>query len=296
MEIIEYTLPDDEQSCPKCSEALHIMGKEVKRRELKIIPAKAVIVEHVSYTYACRNCEKNDISVPIIKAPVPKPIIKGSFAAPETTAHILSGKYVMGIPLYRQEQEWKRQGIDISRQTMANWAVRVSGDWLEPVYNELHRKLLIHEVLHADETTVQVLHEDGKTAQSKSYMWLYRTGCDSTMPIVLYDYQPDRKANRPSEFLREFKGYLHADGYAGYHKLTQDITVIGCWAHARRKFEDALKSMNPKEVLGSSAAIGKNYCDRLFAIEAQLAELSFDERHLKRQELARPVGRVLCMA
>jgi len=287
VEVIEYTLDADEQSCPKCNGKLHVMGKEVKRRELKIIPAKAVIIEHVSYTYSCRCCEKNAVSVPIVKVPISKPVIKGSFAAPETIAHILTQKYVMGVPLYRQEQEWNRQGIEISRQTMANWAVKVAEDWLEPIYNELHKQLLAHDVLHADETTVQVLHESGKTAQSKSYMWLYRTSGYSQTPIVLYDYKPDRKSDRPMTFLKGFKGYLHADGYAGYHKLSPDITIVGCWAHARRKFDEALKSMNPKEVLGSSTLAGKNYCDKLFSIEKQLSSLSFEERYSKRQELAR---------
>lgn len=115
LEVVEHVLPEAEQCCPACSGLLHVMGKETVRRELKLIPAKAVIVEHVRYTYACRNCEKNDTSVPVVKAPMPNPVISGSFATPEALAHIATQKFVMGLPLYRQEQEWKRQGIALSR-------------------------------------------------------------------------------------------------------------------------------------------------------------------------------------
>lgn len=289
VEVVEHVLPQDEQACPACAGTLHVMGKEVTRRELKLVPASAVIVEHVRYTYACRNCEKNAISVPVVKAPMPKAVIKGGFASPEAVAHIATQKFVMGVPLYRQEQEWKRQGILLSRQTMSNWLLRASEEWLQPVYDALHRRLLEHEVLHADETVLQVLREPGKTAQSKSYMWLYRTGGDAATPIVLMDYQQSRKAEHPKDFLGGWSGYLHADGYAGYHKLPGGITVVGCWAHARRKFDEALKALSKKDQSGSGALTGKRYCDRLFAIERELADLPHEERFLKRQEQAKPV-------
>lgn len=289
VEIVEHALPEEDQVCPACAGPLHVMGKETVRRELKLIPARAVIVEHVRYTYACRSCEKNEVSVPIIKAPLPAPVIKGSFASPEAVAHIMTQKFVMGVPLYRQEQEWSRQGIMLSRQTMSNWLLRCTEDWLEPVYGTLKNRLLTHDALHADETTLQVLREPGKTAQSKSYMWLYRTSGDAAVPIVLYEYQPDRKAKHPGEFLRGWNGYLHADGYSGYHSLPDNIMVVGCWAHARRKFDEALKSIPPKDHVGSGALIGLGYCNELFTIEKRLAELSFAERYAKRRELAQPV-------
>ena len=295
VEVIEHTLPPEEQVCPECGSPLHVMGKEI-RRELKLIPAKAVIVEHVKYVYACRKCEKDSCGVPIVKAPMDQPVINGSFASPEAVAHLMTQKFVMGVPLYRQEQEWKRQGIELSRQTMSNWLLKCTEDWLEPIYDALREIMLEHfSALHADETTLQVLQEPGKTAQSKSYMWLYRTsgydrhGIKNTRPIILYEYQPDRKAKRPKDFLNGFKGYLHADGYAGYHSLPEDIIVVGCWAHVRRKFDEALKSMVEKDREGSGAQRGKQYCDRLFAIEDQLAELSPEQRFEKRQEQARPV-------
>lgn len=179
---------------------------------------------------------------------------------------------------------------------MSNWLLRASEDWLEPVYGALKEIMLEYSsALHADETTLQVLGEPGKSAQSKSYMWLYRTsgynrhGFKTPMPIVLCDYQSDRKALRPREFLSGWKGYLHTDGYAGYHSLPEDIVVVGCFAHARRKFDEALKGISEKDRHDSGALIGKRYCDKLFTIEQELKDLSLNDRYLKRQEQARPV-------
>jgi len=159
------------------------------------------VVEHICNVYSCRNCEQKNNHTPIVKAEMAKPVIAGSFASPEMVAHIMNQKYVLGISLYRQEQEFNRNGILLSRQTMSNWQVKCSEDWLEKAYNRMKVKLLERDVLHSDETTVQVLYEPGKTAQSKSYMWLYRTSGDTDKPIVaLYEYQPDRK--RVSERLQ----------------------------------------------------------------------------------------------
>lgn len=288
VEIVEHALPEEDRICPECGEALHVMGRET-RRELKLIPAQAVIVEHVRYVYSCRGCEKNACSVPIVKAPMEEPVIKGGFASPEAIAHILTQKFVMGAPLYRQEQEFERHGIGLTRQTMSNWIVKCSNDWLEPIYDALHEMLRKQRILHADETTLQVLHEPGKAAQTDSYMWLYRTSGDAEIPIVLYDYQPDRKAKRPTEFLKGFRGYLHTDGYSGYHGLPDEILIVGCWAHARRKFDEALKGLPDKDQAGSLALRGKQYCDRLFAIEKMLAVCTPEERYAQRQKQAKPV-------
>ena len=288
VEVVEYFLPDEEQFCAECGEAMHIMGKNV-RRELKIIPAKAVVVEHVEYVYSCRGCENHSDGTPIVKSVVPEPVIKGSIASPSTVAYIMSQKYVNAMPLYRQEKEFERLGIEISRQTMANWVIRCATDWLEPLYSAMKELLRNREVIHADETVLQVLKEPGKSPQSNSYMWLYRTSGDTEAPIVLYEYQPDRAGKRPKEFLEGFKGYLHTDGYAAYHNLSKDITVCGCFAHSRRKFDEALKSIKPSEQIGSSALQGKNYCDKLFVVEKNLATCTVEERYKKRQELSRPI-------
>lgn len=289
VEVIEHELPENERVCPDCGEEMRRIGKETVREELKIIPAKAVIVRHVQHTYACRNCENTSDHVPIVKVDVPQPVIKGGFASPEAVAHIATQKFVMGVPLYRQEQEWERQGILLSRQTMSNWLIRATKDWLLPIWLSLKSLLMTHDVLHADETTLQVLREPGKTAQSKSYMWLYRTSGEAEQQIILYDYQPDRKAQHPQEFLSDFKGYLHADGYDGYHKLPERITVVGCWAHLRRKFDEALKTVPKDKQPESEAARGIAYCDRLFRLEKQFASLSPEDRFAERERVSKPL-------
>jgi transposase len=288
IEVIEHELPKQDRDCPECGSGLHTMGKET-REEIKIIPAKAVIVRHVRHIYACRNCEATSDHVPIVKADMPKAVIKGGFASPEAIAHIAVQKFMMGSPLYRQEQEWKQNGILLSRQTMANWLLKASNDWLEPLYEKMRLRLLKHSVLHVDETTVQVLKEPGRAARSKSYMWLYRTSGEAKNQIILYDYQPDRRYIRPREFLRGFSGYIHTDGYEAYHKLPGNITVVGCLAHLRRKFFDGLKIL-PKEKRKDSYLLkGVEYCDQLFRFEREFALLSPRERLEKRQRLSKPL-------
>ena len=287
VEVVEHRLPEEALVCPNCGDTMTEIGKEVRRR-LKLVPAKAVVVEDWYYTYACRNCEKKNTETAVAKAAKEPNFIPGSFAAPEAAAHLMVQKFVMGSPLYRQEQELKRQGISLSRQTMSNWLLWSAEHLLQPVYDRLHEELLKREVLHADETTLQVLHEPGKTAQSNSYMWLYRTSGDTGRPIVLFDYQPGRGACHPKTFLSGFKGYLHTDGYGVYHKLPE-ITVVGCWAHARRKFDEAMKSLPKGKARNSSAAQGLAYCNLLFKIEEGLAGLSPKERHDQRLKQAKPV-------
>lgn len=293
VEIVEYELPDDERLCPDCGGFLHVMGRET-RDELKLIPAKATIIRHIQHTYTCRECEKSEEHPPILKAKMPNPVIKGSFASPEAVAHIASQKFVMGLPLYRQEQEWERNGVLLSRQTTSNWLTRSAGDWLKPIYDRLHQLVCTAEVLHADETTLQVLHEPGRAAQSKSYMWLYRTSGDAKHPIVLYDYNPSRSGKHPAEFLQGFNGYLHTDGWEEYHrKLPDIITVVGCWSHCRRKFDEALKIIPEKDRETSESSRGQQFCDRLFTLERDYTKLSpndnFKERHLAREKYSRPV-------
>jgi len=289
VETVVHDLPAEEQICPECDGALHVMGHETIRRELKLIPARAVIIEHVRKVYACRHCERDECGVPIVKAAVSNPVIKGSFASPEAVAHLAAQKFVMGVPLYRQEQEWSRYGINLTRQTMSNWLVKAAFDWLEPVYDAFHEILCMRKVLHADETSLQVLREPDKPPESKSYMWLYRTSGDTKNPIVLYEYRPDRKAEHPKCFLKNFTGYLHADGYDGYHDLSNAIKVVGCFAHARRKFDEAIKGMPKKDQADSLAMVGKRFCDKLFSLERDFADLTAEERLQKRQELSKPV-------
>ena len=288
VEQVEHRLEGEELACPQCGDTMTQIGKEVVNK-LKIKPAVLAVEQHIYYTYACQTCNKEDIETPVVKTPREKNIIPGSFATPEAVAHIMTQKFVMGCPLYRQEQEINRKGIHLSRQTMSNWILRATEDYLTPVYEQLHKELLKRDVLHADETTLQVLHEPGKKPQTDSYMWLYRTGGDTDKPIVLYEYQPGRGAKHPKEFLSGYKGYLHTDGYQGYHSLPEDITVVGCWAHARRKFDEAVKSLPKGKVKGSSASQGLTYCNLLFGIEQEIASMTAEERRKERLEQAKPV-------
>ena len=191
--------------------------------------------------------------------------------------------------MYRLEQEFNRQGLKLSRQTMANWLLKASEKWLRPVYDVLHEQLCREPVLHADETTLQVLKEPGRSSTSKSYMWLYRTSGCAKQAVVLYEYQPTRKAEHAEAFLKGFSVWLHADGYQGYHRLPGNIRVVGCWAHARRKFDEALSTLPQEKRKDSPAAMGEWYCSQLFKLEQALAELTPEERYEKRLEQEKPV-------
>jgi transposase len=272
VEVIEYKLSEDELECPACNGPLHEMSKEI-RKELKIIPAQVKVVEHVRYIYTCRRCQKDEPTTPIITSPMPKPILPGSLVSPSVMAFVMNKKYVEAVPLYRQEQQWKNYGIDLSRQTLSNWMIQGANKWLIHLYNRLHDHLLNEEVLHGDETTLQVLREDGRSADTKSYMWMFATGRDSR-PIYLYNYQTTRASKHPKKFLNGFKGYLHTDGYAGFkgylhtdgyagYNDIPEVRISGCFAHARRKFTDCLKAL-PKDAstIKTTAEEGLNYCNR----------------------------------
>ena len=285
-EVVEHRLSEEERFCPECGELMEEIGKEVVET-VKVIPAQYILRRDIYYTYACRNCEDNCISTPVVKTPHQKSVISGGVAAPETVAYLMTEKYVMHSPLYRMEQDLKRKDVKLSRQTMSNWMIRCSKDWLEPVYEELKKQLLSQDIIHADETKLQVLKEPGKAAQTDSFMWLYRSGKCDKHPVILYEYKDNRRQENPAEFLKGFKGYLQTDGYAGYNSV-QDVTHVGCWAHARRKFNEAVAVM-PKGKKGGAALEGEAYCTKLFHIEESLAELPPEERYTKRLEQEKPV-------
>ena len=289
VEVIEHTLPGSEQICPECSGALHTMGHDT-RRELEIIPATVKVVEHKRAVYSCRACERHGDHLPTVKAPMPEPVIRGSLCSPSALAHIMHQKYVMCVPLYRQEQAWLREGVHLSRQTMANWVIRGSEDWLEPIYDKLKARLLSHQLLHADETVCQVLNEPGKKANTNSYMWLYRTSGEAKHPIVLYEYQPTRSSSHPRRFLDGWDGYLHADGYKGYHSLPPGITIVGCWVHLRRKFDDVLKPLTPEEKKKSHATQAIRWLGELFHLESLWKDLAPEQRQKIRLEKSKPLA------
>jgi transposase len=292
VETVECVLSGEGLDCPECGIGpMTTIGKEVVRREVKITPAKVTIIEYVRYSYMCKPCNENSEGpAAIIKAELPPQVIKGSMCAPETAAHIAVQKCVMGTPIYRQEAQWKRDGIPFTRQTMCNWIIKCSEDYLSPIYDRLHWQLCQHRFLHSDSTTLQVLREPGKAPQSDSQMWVYRTSGDALHPIILYDYQPDKAQERPKDFLAGFSGYLNTDGSSSYNGLPEDIILVGCFSHARRGFSDALKTIsNEEERAGSLSLIGRRYCDDIFRVEREAKGKSFDERFKIRNEKAAPV-------
>jgi len=211
-----------------------------------------------------------------------------SLSSPSSVANVMYQKYVNSVPLYRQEKDWEHLGLVLSRATMAHWMICCSQDYFIPVIHHLHKTIISEEVLHCDETPIQVLKEDGKKPQSKSYMWLYRTGQNSFHPIILYDYQSSRSGDNAIRFLKGFNGYLHTDGYSGYNKL-ENITRCGCWAHLRRKFVEAILDKRDKNAPKTTAEIGRDYCSQLFHLEEQMKHLSPEDRYTKRLELEKPV-------
>lgn len=288
VETVIYELPEEKQICDQCGGKLHAMSKEI-RREIKVIPPQVKVKEHVRTVYGCRDCEENEISVPVITAPMPAPALPGSIASASAIAYVMTQKYMVGVPLYRQEQQWKLLDIEISRQTMANWVILASTRWLQFIHNRLHELLLQRDITHADESTLQVLHEPGRAADTKSYMWLYRTGRDG-LPIVLYEYQTTRAGKHVVKFLDGFKGkFLCVDGYAGYN-LMPGITRVRCHSHARRKFDEALKAM-PKTDKDKPCAAheGLDFFKQLYKIESELADVTPEVRYEERLKRSKPV-------
>ena len=279
---VPCTVPDEDRNCPYCNTPMEVIGKKVVREELRIIPAKVERIQYVQEVLGCPECKKDGASV-IVGAETPSPLLKHSLASASTVAYVMYQKYVNSIPLYRQEADWKQLGVKLSRATLANWVIKCGIDYMEPVYGHLHQCLLERDIIHADETPCQVLKEDGKTAQSRSYMWLYGSGNDELPPIRLYDYQPSRGGYHAEEFLKGFSGYLICDGFSGYNKL-KGVIRCGCLAHMRRYWKEALPGKSRKSSDKTHAEIGLDYCNQLFELEKEYADLDADTRKAERLE------------
>lgn len=236
---VEHDLPEDQKDCPCCHNRMHRMGETVT--EQLHVEVKASVLQHVRFKYACRHCERTALNTPIVTAPMPAQPLPGSVATPSTLALVLANKYVDGTPLYRVADALGRADVSISRGTLGNWVIRASELHLQRVYDALQKKLRAQPLVHGDETWVQVLKEEGRDAQAKSFMWAYRSGQDCAQPVVLFDYQPGRGQEYPQAFLAGYRGLVMSDGYDAWRTL-KGATHLGCMAHARRKFNDALKA------------------------------------------------------
>lgn len=283
---IPCDIPEEDMFCAQCGSGLKLIGYEKVREELEYIPAKLRIVRYMRSACECPKCKHTEHPF-IKKAESPSSLMDHSLASPSSVANVMYQKYVNSVPLYRQEKDWEHLGLALSRATMAHWMIRCAQDHFQPVIGHLQKAMISEEVLHCDETPIQVLKEDGKKPQSKSYMWLYRTGQDSSHPIILYDYQPSRSGDNAVRFLKGFHGYLHTDGYSGYNKL-ENITRCGCWAHLRRKSIETIPDKK-ENAPRTAAEVGRDYCDQLFHIEKQMKQLSAEDRYVKRLELEKPV-------
>lgn len=276
-----HELDDAMRVCEYDGNVLNEIG-EVVSEQLDIIPAKIQVLRHIRKKYAC-SCGQCIKLAPLPNQPIPK-----SLASPGLLAHVTVSKYQDALPLYRQEQILQRIGVDIPRATLANWMIQ-AGRLIQPVINLLREQLLASDIIQMDETTVQVLTEPDKRAQSKSYLWVQRGG-PPEQAVILYDYDPGRGAGVPTRLLDGFKGYLQTDGYDGYNAVViQNALVhVGCMAHARRKFSEAVKAQGKKKKTGK-AQQGLAFIQRLYRIEKKLKTLTHEARFQQRQEQAVPV-------
>lgn len=281
-------IPEEDKTCPVCSTPLFKIGEEFVRRELVFIPAKLKVVEIYSFNYSCPECSKRDIPV-IKKGKDGKPHMLYGMASAGTVAWVMYQKFCNSLPYCRQEKDWKQYGAAITRATMANWVIRNSEAFFRPMYEYFHRKLLERNFLMADETPLQVLHEEGRRAQTKSYMWLFRSGEDGGIPIILYKYSPTRAGDNAVEFLQEFNGYLMCDGYSGYNKVS-NAKRTACWAHIRRYLTDAIPKGKQLDYTQPSVQ-GMMYINQLFHLEdvIKAEHSSFDAIKKARLEKEKPI-------
>jgi transposase len=278
-----HEIPEDQRHCPHDGQVLAEINQVISE-QLDIIPAQIRVIRHIRKQYAC-GCGQCIQTAPLPGQPIPR-----SMASPGLLAHIAVSKYQDALPLYRQEQILQRIGVDIPRSTLANWMIR-AGQLLQPLINLLRDHLLAYDIVQMDETTVQVLKEPGKTAQSKSYLWVQRGGPPDA-PVILFDYDPSRRQSVPKELLEGFTGYLQTDGYRGYNSVATDdgVTRVGCMAHARRKFSEAVKGQGKHQRTGK-AQQGLAWIQQLYRIEkvARAKGMSSAERKLYRQQEAVPL-------
>jgi transposase len=260
---VRYDLPEGERQCPHCQAALQLIGEE-KSERLEYVPASLHVLEEIRPKYACpKGCT-------VITAEKPMQPIEKGLPGPGLLAHVVVSKYGDHLPLYRQEQIFQRQRVDLSRSTLCGWTRR-SADLLEPLYEEMKSRVLSSKAVQTDDTPVAVLDPELPRTRT-GRIWTY-VG-DSLHPFTVYDYTPDRSRDGPDRFLEEFSGYLQADAYSGYDALYKDpkrgITEVACWAHCRRRFFEAQET----DLMRSMVLLA--YIRLLYEVERQARDLALD--------------------
>ena len=288
-----HDLTDEQKQCA-CGEQKSRIGEEVSE-QLDIIPPKIQVIQHIRPKYVCKKCEGVAADEPAVSiAPMPEQMIPKSIAGPGLLAWSLTGKFVDGLPFYRLEHILKRYGVEVSRQTLCCWAVKVA-ELCRPLLELMEEDILQGFQINADETTLQVLQEPGREATTSSYMWLFRGGTEQR-PVIIYEYHETRSGQVAKEFLKNYAGFVQTDGYLGYDFLEQmaAITHLGCWAHVRRKFVEMVnaagKEKDGKKKAGSGD-VALDYIGKLYLIEKECAErkLSYEQIARERQVRAGPI-------
>ena len=278
-------LPDEEKANAN-GQALVCIGQEYIRTELVLERAKAKVVKHYRKVYADRQLEQETGYSEVFKPVMPPPLLAHSYASASVVTDVLMKKYVDAMPLYRQEQMWKRMGVELKRGTMANWVIQVADLYLRPFWKRIRSELLTQSTIHADETVIQVLKEKGKPATSESRMWVYSSAKRADIQLRCFEYRESRSGKWAKTFLEGFSGVLITDGYSGYNKV-QGAERAGCWAHMRRKWLEAMpEGANAKTC---KAAEGYEFCNRLFELERQFEGLTAEERLIQRKEKSGPI-------
>ncbi len=288
VEVISHTLSEERLQDVFGTDGWKQLPDEIYKR-VRVQPAVYTVEEHHVAVYAGKDNQT------IIKADRPKDLLRNSLLTPSLAASIMNAKYVNGLPLYRISQEFLRNDIHISRQVMANWMIQCADRYLGILYDRLHKEMYRFHVLQADETPVMVT-KDGRPVNSKSYMWIYRTGKSYTdTPVILYEYQRTRKSDHPEEFLKDFKGIVVCDGYSAYRKLDRknpDIIFAGCWSHARRRFAEALKALPKTAQKNAKETVAYEAVSRIAAIyhlDNQMEGQPAKVRKMYRQANIRPL-------
>lgn len=279
-------IDEADKICKCCGLARHKMGEEITE-ELVVVPATFYVKRIIRLKYVCNS--NNCIDEKIYIQPLPPRILPKSYASPSLVADILTKKYVDHIPLYRQQQSWKRHSVDLPRNTMCGWLMQLAEE-LFPLYVLFKKHILNNTIIHADETTVQVLGEPDRTNQQKSYIWTYRGG-QQHATVVYFEYQETRDAEHPIQFLENYHGYVIADAYSGYDWINKvesyRIVHVYCMAHARRNFAEIVKLTKTP----GAAHKALSYFQELYAIEAYARDkkLTPEKRFILRLTKARPV-------